>query len=141
LGELVDRLNWNEEFLFYGIAVDNGNVSAVRRFGKIDQQLMERWGCCLADLVEIFNLTNHKNNNTKNYISAKEFFNTYRDNIIESTSYWLLEAKTKKVKKMLKNYRTVAEAYDIKILKNKVSEALISFVTAFNATMVYDCND
>lgn len=136
--ELVDRLNWNEEFLFYGIAVSNGNVSAVRRFGKIGRELERRWGYCLADLVEIFDLNKLKNKDSKNFTSAKEFFKMYSDDIIESTSYWLLETKRKKVEKMFKNYRAVAEAYDIRIKKKKVSEVLISFVTAFNATIAYD---
>jgi len=140
-GELVERFTWDESFSFYGIAVGNKGVSAVRRFGKIGRELEGRWGHCLADLVEIFDLNNHKNNNTQSFISAKEFFLTYGDDIIENTSYWLLEAKRKKIKRMLKNYRAVSEAYNIKIPKNKVSEVLISFVTAFNATMVYDSNN
>ena len=117
--ELVGRLNWDEEFLFYGIAVGNGNVSAVRRFGKISRELERGWGYCLADLVEIFNLNNHKNNNTQSFISVKEFFNTYADDIIDSSTYWLLEAKRKKIKRMSKNYRAVAEAYDIRITKEQ----------------------
>lgn len=136
--DLLERLIWDDEFLFYGIAVGNGSVSAVKRFGKIGKELERGWGYCLADLIDIFNLNNHKNNNTQNFISAKEFFNTYANNIIDSSSYWLLDAKKKKVKKMLKNYSVVAEAYDIKIPNHKLSEALISFITAFNAAIIYE---
>ncbi len=120
-------------FQLYGFAVQPPDgVSAVPQLHKYlnqlyrDQILKEYWGYYIRDLRKIFDTTG----NVKNVITASEFFSRFGKSFLEFTKDWNYELSTFGIKKKLRNYQIVADAYNLAISKPRLDEVLIGFTAA-----------
>ena len=90
------------------------------------------WGYYLSRLHDVFP---PKSDGFKDPIPAKEFFDCFGQGYIEEAAKWVVGITEREVSDELRNLRTVAEAYNLRLARADLEEKLIAFGTIFTSML------
>jgi hypothetical protein len=112
--------------------------STLRNILKLAPTLMKNeflrtwWGFYLSRLYEVFPASS---SGFKAPIQAKEFFDRFGQNYMEEAAKWVNGITNREVSDELQNFRTVAEAYKLRLARADLEQKLIAFGTIFTSML------
>ncbi len=132
--DIADWISDDDEYFFIGVEPKDKTQlshSIVGKFPKVydmfdDDDLAEYWGYYLEDLSELFDSPK----DSKNSVSAKEFFDTYGGIILDSAGYYYIDTDEDYIEWELENYKKVAVSHNLSISNNKIVEAVSALSAA-----------
>ncbi len=90
------------------------------------------WGYYLSRMYDVFP---PRSAGFKDPIQAREFFDRFGRDYIEGAAKWVIGITNREVSYELRNLRTVAEAYNLRLARAELEEKLIAFGTIFTSML------
>jgi hypothetical protein len=112
--------------------------STLRNILRLTPTLMKNevlrtwWGYYLSRLHDVFP---PRSGACKDPIQAKKFFDRFGQEYIEEAAKWVIGITDREVSDELRNLRTVAEAYNLRLARADLEEKLIAFGTIFTSML------
>jgi hypothetical protein len=90
------------------------------------------WGYYLSRLHDVFP---PKSDGFKDPIHSKQFFDRFGQDYRHAAAKWVIGITNREVSDELRNFRIVAEAYNLRLARADLEEKLIAFGTIFTSML------